>query len=108
MAEGNAGKSIAQLSVLIQSGALDPVALTEEVLDGIRGYHDQSLFVSLTAERALAEAEATRDRIRGGRSLGILDGIPIAWKDLFDLAGLATTAGSVVLADAPAAVLHLP
>lgn len=103
MTSGNPGKSIAQLSVLIQSGALDPVALTEEVLDGIRGYRDQTLFVSLTPERARAEAEAARSRIRAGHSRGLLEGIPIAWKDLFDLQGLATTAGSVVLADAPAA-----
>lgn len=103
MNQGNPAKSIAQLSVLIQSGALDPVALTEETLDGIRSYRDQSLFVSLTPERALAEAEASRLRIRDGRSRGLLDGIPIAWKDLFDLEGKPTTAGSVVLADAPPA-----
>ncbi|MGV3553602.1 amidase [Rhizobium sp.] len=104
MTSGNPGKSIAQLSVLIQSGALDPVALTEEVLDGIRAWRDPSVFVSLTPERAKAEAEASRSRIRAGRSLGLLDGIPIAWKDLFDLAGLATTAGSVVLSDAAPAL----
>jgi aspartyl-tRNA(Asn)/glutamyl-tRNA(Gln) amidotransferase subunit A len=103
MTSGNPGKTVAQLSVMIQSGALDPVALAEEVLDGIRAYRDRSIFVSLTPERAMAEAEAARDRIRAGRSLGLLDGIPIAWKDLFDLEGMATTAGSVVMADAPAA-----
>jgi aspartyl-tRNA(Asn)/glutamyl-tRNA(Gln) amidotransferase subunit A len=97
------GKSIAQLSVLIQSGTLDPVELAEETLAAIRDYPDQSVFVSLTPERALAEARASRQRLRDGRSLGLLDGIPIAWKDLFDIEGLATTAGSVVLADdAPA------
>jgi aspartyl-tRNA(Asn)/glutamyl-tRNA(Gln) amidotransferase subunit A len=103
MRSGNPGKSIAQLSALIQSGALDPVALTEEVLDGIRRWRDQSIFVSLTPERAMAEAKAARDRIRSGHSRGLLEGIPIAWKDLFDLEGMATTAGSVVLADAPPA-----
>ena len=103
MAQGNPGRSVAQLSVLIQSGTLDPVTLTEEVLDGIRRYRDQAVFVSLTPERARAEAEASRRRIREGRSLGLLDGIPVAWKDLFDLEGEATTAGSVVLADAPPA-----
>ena len=100
---GNPGKSIAQLSVLIQAGALDPVALAEETLDGIRNWRDQSVFVSLTRERAMAEAQAARDRIRSGRSLGLLEGIPIAWKDLFDHEGMATTAGSVVMADAPPA-----
>lgn len=100
---GNPGKSIAQLSVLLQSGALDPVVLTEEVLDGIANHRDQSIFISLVPERARAEARSARDRIRAGRSRGLLDGIPVAWKDLFDLEGLATTAGSVVLADAEAA-----
>jgi aspartyl-tRNA(Asn)/glutamyl-tRNA(Gln) amidotransferase subunit A len=103
MTQGNPGKSIAQLSVLIQSGALDPVELAEEALAGIRDYRDQSLFVSLTPERAMTEARASRDRIRAGRSRGPLEGIPIAWKDLFDHEGMATTAGSVVMADVPPA-----
>ncbi|MHB0952035.1 MAG: amidase [Allorhizobium sp.] len=99
----NRGRSIAQLSVLIQNGNLDPLALAEETLDAIRGYWDQSVFISLTRERALAEAGAASARIRDGRSLGILDGIPIAWKDLFDLEGLTTTAGSKLLKrEAPA------
>jgi aspartyl-tRNA(Asn)/glutamyl-tRNA(Gln) amidotransferase subunit A len=103
MTSGNPGKSIAQLSVLIQSEALDPVALAEETLDGIRGYKDPSLFISLTPERAMADARASSERIKSGRSLGLLDGIPIAWKDLFDLEGMTTTAGSVILANAPKA-----
>jgi aspartyl-tRNA(Asn)/glutamyl-tRNA(Gln) amidotransferase subunit A len=103
MTDGNKGKSIAQLSVLIQGGALDPIALTEETLSNIASHKDQSVFVSLTPERAMAEAKASSKRIRIGRSLGILDGIPIAWKDLFDLEGLVTTAGSKVLAREPAA-----
>lgn len=98
MAASNQGKSIAQLSVLIQQGALDPVALAEETLDAIRNYRDQSVFITLTPLRAMAEAEASSTRIKAGRSLGVLDGIPIAWKDLFDLEGMVTTAGSKVLA----------
>lgn len=98
------GKNIAQLSVLIQSGHLDPRSLVEETLDAIGKDDDQAIFICLTAERAMAEAEAASKRIREGRSCGVLDGIPVAWKDLFDLAGVATTAGSTVLSnDAPAA-----
>ena len=93
-------RSIAQLSVLLQSGALDPVALLEETLDAVEVYPDKAVFTLLTKERARAEAEASRRRLREGRSLGVLDGVPIAWKDLFDMAGLPTTAGSRVLADA--------
>ncbi|MBO0126115.1 amidase [Agrobacterium sp. OT33] len=97
------GKNIAQLSILIQSGHLNPRALAEETLDVIRGQDDQAIFVGLTTERAVAEAEAASKRIREGRSRGLLDGIPVAWKDLFDLEGMATTAGSKVLADATVA-----
>ncbi|MGV2168696.1 amidase [Agrobacterium sp. 16-172Ci] len=97
------GKSIAQLSVLIQSGHLDPRALVEETLDAIGGEDDQAIFVELTAARAMSEAEAAAKRLGDGRSCGVLDGIPVAWKDLFDLEGMATTAGSTVLAnDKPA------
>lgn len=97
------GKNIVQLSVLIQSGHLDPRALAEETLDAIGKDDDQAIFVGLTAARAMAEAESASKRIREGRSFGVLDGIPVAWKDLFDLEGMATTAGSTVLSnDAPA------
>ncbi|MDO3444738.1 amidase [Agrobacterium sp. V1] len=97
------GKNIAQLSVLIQSGHLDPRSLVEETLDVIGQDDDQAIFIGLTAERAMAEAEAASKRIRDGRSCGVLDGIPVAWKDLFDLEGMATTAGSAVLAESTTA-----
>ncbi|MEZ2221849.1 amidase [Rhizobium sp. RCC_161_2] len=104
MAYPHLGKSIAQLSVLMQSGTLDPVELAEESLDAIRSHQDQAIFISLLEERAREEAVAASKRLRDGRSRGLLDGIPIAWKDLFAIRGLPTTAGSAVLArEAPAA-----
>jgi aspartyl-tRNA(Asn)/glutamyl-tRNA(Gln) amidotransferase subunit A len=92
--------SIAQLSLLIQSGKAGPVEIVEAVFDGIDQYADKAIFTVLLRERAMREAHASSKRIRDGRSLGMLDGVPIAWKDLFDIKDLATTAGSVVLADA--------
>jgi len=91
--------SIAQLSLLIQSGKADPVEIAEAIFDGIEQYADKAVFTVLLRERAMREAHASSKRIREGRSLGALDGIPIAWKDLFDIEGMATTAGSVVLAE---------
>jgi len=90
-------RSIAQLSVLLQSGVLDPLDLAEETLSEIAAHPDNAIFTSVTASRARAEAEAARKRLREGRSRGVLEGIPVAWKDLFDLEGLPTTAGSRVL-----------
>lgn len=94
------GRSVAQSSVLLQSGMLDPRALVEETFAAIRDHHDQSIFISLLEERASAEADSAGRRLREGRSRGLLDGIPVAWKDLFDIAGRPTTAGSTVLASA--------
>ena len=96
-------RSIAQLSVLLQSGTLDPVDLVEETLAGIAGHSDQAIFTTVTATRARMEAEGARKRLREGRSRGALEGIPVAWKDLFDLEGLPTTAGSHVLQESPPA-----
>lgn len=95
--------SIAQLSLLIQSGEVDPVDVADAIFDGIEQYADKAVFTVLLRERAMREAHASSRRIRDGRSFGALDGIPIAWKDLFDIEGMPTTAGSVVLTDdAPA------
>ncbi len=100
MSDATAGKSVSQLSALLQSRVLDPQTLVEQTFDAIRTYPDQAIFVSLSEARAKAEAAAASRRIREGRSLGLLDGVPIAWKDLFAVEGLATTAGSVVMKDA--------
>ncbi|WP_026616750.1 amidase [Ensifer aridi] len=97
-------KTLASLAVLVQSGQSDPVALAEDTLTRIESHSDQAIFVGLVRERATREAEAASARIKAGRSLGLLDGLPVAWKDLFDLAGSVTTAGSMILKDSPPAV----
>ncbi|MAY63255.1 MAG: hypothetical protein CML29_13695 [Rhizobiales bacterium] len=96
--------SIAQLSTLIQAGTLDPVDLAGQVFEAIEAHGDDAIFISLTRDRAMAEARAASKRIGEGRSLGLLDGVPIAWKDLFDMAGETTAAGSkLLLRDQPEA-----
>lgn len=83
----------------IDSGAIDPVALTQTYLDAIAAHEfAPRIYARLTADRALAEAGAARDRARMGLRRSPLDGVPIGWKDLFDSAGVATEAGSALLA----------
>jgi aspartyl-tRNA(Asn)/glutamyl-tRNA(Gln) amidotransferase subunit A len=97
------GRSVLQLTGMIQSGVADPIEIAEATLAGIEAGNEPGLFVLVTADRARAEAAAASERVRAGRPRSLLDGVPVAWKDLFDLQGVTTTAGSRVLArQAPA------
>lgn len=88
-----------ELGRAIAAGAADPCAVTEHFLDRIAAHDPQNrVFVSLTRERALAEAEAARGRAAAGLLRSPLDGVPIGWKDLFDTAGHATEGGSALFA----------
>ncbi|MEZ5665936.1 MAG: amidase [Alphaproteobacteria bacterium] len=85
------------------AGGLDPVAVAEFFLERIAASPDQAVFLHVAAARARREAEASRRRHAEGRPLGPLDGVPISWKDLVDVAGTPTTAASALRRDiAPA------
>ena len=58
--------------------------------------HEEKAFVRLYAESARAEADASDRRRRGGTGLGALDGKIVSIKDLFDVAGEQTLAGSII------------
>jgi aspartyl-tRNA(Asn)/glutamyl-tRNA(Gln) amidotransferase subunit A len=105
MAESSpAFATITELAAQLRSGALSPVALAESVLERV-GALDKRLhaFIAVTRDRALAEARAAETLLRGGHDLGPLHGIPYAVKDLYDVRGVATTAGTRLLADNVAA-----
>ncbi|MFN7224425.1 MAG: amidase family protein, partial [Paracoccaceae bacterium] len=92
------------LARALRDGHRDPVDVVDEVFDKITAHGDPALFIRQTRDRAMAEARAARERLRAGNPASLLDGVPLAWKDLFDLKGTVTTAGSKVLRDAaPAA-----
>ncbi|MEO6652114.1 MAG: amidase [Ilumatobacteraceae bacterium] len=92
---------VTQLSELLHRGELSPVELATYYLDRI-DQHDEHhhAFVTVTRERALAEAGRAERALAAGESRGPLHGIPYAAKDLFDVEGVATGAGTHLLADA--------
>jgi aspartyl-tRNA(Asn)/glutamyl-tRNA(Gln) amidotransferase subunit A len=99
MADTLAFDSIGSLAARIRQDAVSPVALTEELLGRI-GALDPRLhaFIALSRERAMGQARAAETALKSGHDLGPLHGIPYAAKDLYDVAGLPTTAGTRVLA----------
>lgn len=79
---------------------ISSVELVSNCLERIEAHGDLAIFIELTAERALEEARASDERRARSELLSAWDGIPIAWKDLFDIQGLPTTAGAKVRANA--------
>ena len=89
----------AELGRGIAAGRVDPVELAQGYLEAIAAHpHAGAIYARLTPERALAEAGAARARARAGLRRGLLDGVPLSWKDLYDSAGTATEAGTAMLA----------
>ncbi|MCB1493663.1 MAG: hypothetical protein KDJ77_18000, partial [Rhodobiaceae bacterium] len=82
--------SAAAIGRALAAGEADPVELAEHLLNRIDTAADQSIFITVTRSRALEEAQAARTRLTEGRPLSPLDGVPIAWKDLFDMKGEVT------------------
>lgn len=91
-------KSMCDLGRHIGAGALDPLDIAAQYLDAAEAHPNGSrIYARLTRERALDEAAAASKRAKTGTRRGLLDGVPVSWKDLFDTAGTATEAGSGLL-----------
>jgi aspartyl-tRNA(Asn)/glutamyl-tRNA(Gln) amidotransferase subunit A len=93
--------SAATLAEAIKRGDCSPVELCLETLARIEQL-DPALhaFRLVDADRALGAARAAEQALRRGDRVSPLHGIPYATKDLFDVAGVATTAGSHARAQA--------
>ncbi len=90
-------KSIKDLSTGLRNGDFSSEELTRHFLDRIARFDGElNSFISVTEERALAQARAADQRIRTGDA-GLLTGIPIAHKDIFCTDGVRTSCGSRML-----------
>ena len=92
--------TIGAAAPLIAAGELSPVELTRAYLDRIAAVDARlDSYVTLTADLALSQARQAEAEIAAGRYRGPMHGIPIALKDLYDTAGIRTTAMSRVTPD---------
>ena len=103
--------SIGELGAAYRRAELSPVAVTRQALDRIQRLdHRLNSFITVLAERSLARAAIAEQELASGHDRGPLHGVPIAIKDLVDMAGVPTTfasrAGSPKLPDTDAPVIR--
>ncbi len=92
--------TILGIATQLQRRTISPVELVEQALERIATHDaDLNVFQIVMAESALADARAAETELATGKIRGPLHGVPVAVKDLFDVAGYPTAAGSRIRAD---------
>lgn len=87
--------TLTEVSALVAAQELSPVELVDRAIQCIRQNEPQiNAFVSVWEEEARQQAKQAEEDIAKGRYRGPLHGIPIALKDLYNMAGKPTTASS--------------
>ena len=93
-------QTIVELAENIRRKIFSPVEITEHFLDRIdRIDGELKAYRRICHKSSLAQARAAEINIYKGNDLGLLHGIPYSIKDLFDVKGLPTTAGTNLLKD---------
>ena len=91
--------TITELEPLIATGQVSPVELLEECLTRIHSLDGElRAFITLTESSARQAALMAETAIIEGEYQGPLHGIPLGLKDLYHTEGVATTAGSKIMA----------
>lgn len=98
--------TLLNIALRLERGETNSIVLVTDALAHARSA--DHVFISLFEAQAMREAEAAARRRSEGRPLGFLDGIPIAWKDMFDIVGSRTTAGSLTREDVASASADAP
>ncbi len=90
--------TISEAGEKLAKGELTSVDLTKSVFERIKSVDEKvKSYINVFEEGALEEARKSDDRRKSGKTIGELDGIPIALKDLICVKGRETTAGSNIL-----------
>ena len=99
-ADDIASFTISELSELIRTRKVSPVEVTLAMLQRIEKLNPiLNAYINVTSEQALKSAQDAEKEIQQGKWRGQLHGVPVALKDLFDTAGVKTTAASALFKD---------
>ena len=92
------GLTIHELAARFRSGAASPSQATREYLDRVVALDPQvKAYLTVTPEAALAQAADADARFTAKAPRSLLDGVPVALKDVFCTRGVETTCGSKIL-----------
>src|SRR6202011_10746 len=92
--------SIAELAGRIAARALSPVELVDALIRRVEQHDAQTrAFVTRTFDLARRQARQAEAEISAGRSRGPLHGVPFGLKDIYDTAGILTSAHSRIFID---------
>ncbi len=98
-----------EIAAAVRAGRMSAVAHMATVFARIKAGNPRlNAFVDLTEARALAEADKVDTAVADGRDPGPLAGVPFAVKNLYDVKGLTTLAGSKINRDLPPAAADSP
>ena len=87
------------LAPLLSQRKVSPVEVVDALLERIEALNDTlRAYLYINHEQALATARAAETEIAAGGYRGPLHGIPVAYKDIYDVQGLPTTAASKIMA----------
>jgi aspartyl-tRNA(Asn)/glutamyl-tRNA(Gln) amidotransferase subunit A len=102
-------QSAARIAEQVRSGQTSAAAVIDEALAALEAQNPAlNAFTLVLADRARAQARRLDQAIAAGEPVGPLAGVPFAVKNLFDIEGHATVAGSKIKADAPPAAQDAP
>ncbi len=91
-------KPAAEQGRALARGEIDARELTESYIAAIDAHPSRDvIYARTTPERARAEAAAADARLKSGAPAGPLDGVPISWKDLYDVAHVGCEGGTRLL-----------
>ena len=90
-------KTAGEIAAAVSAGKVTARAVTEAALARIESHNrDMNAFTDILPQRARATADAVDARRASGAALGPLAGVPFAVKNLIDVAGIPTRAGSKI------------
>src|SRR5947208_3372338 len=95
MSEELTALTAVEAAAKIRSKALSPVELTQAYLERIERLDEPlNAYITVCHAEAMKAAREAERALMAGEALGPLHGVPLAIKDLYDTAGVRTTAGS--------------